>query len=247
MSEPSVFGHQRRPAPASVAGSHHLRGRQHGCSSLRVQWWPASLPGGEAVLAVVLDHVVLQVLSGAVLRPAKLAGLPGPAGVEFLVSRQHASVEESFVTVIAGEPWRHPSRVTQWRSSPPPPHAERSGTGVQAVLDDRVRLQEMLEVIVDARLDVILLQPGHGGVRVREELEYQTLNLGNTPVGHDESLLQRLVKHRDLTELGEDETQHQLVVGDHAVLAHHDGVHEGVLVETLAHTVLDCFYRVNPL
>ena len=196
---------------------------------------------------MVFDHVVLQVLPSAVLRPAELAGLPGPAGVQFLVSRQHAPVEESFVTVIAGEPRGHPGRVAQWWPTAAPPHPEGPGTGLHAVLDDGVRLQEMLEVVADARLDIVLLESGRGGVRVREQLEYQSLDLTNTPVRHDESLLQWLVKHWDLTQLREDEAQHQLVVGHHAVVADHDGVHEGVPVETLAHPSLDCFNRVNPL
>ena len=69
----------------------------------------------------------------------------------------------------------------------------------------------------------------------------------DSPVGHNEGLLQGLLEHGDMTELGEDEAQHELVVSDHPVLAHDDRVHEGVLVQALTHPSLNGFHGVDPL
>ena len=69
-------------------------------------------------------HMVLQVLPGAVLRPTQLTGFPGPARVKLLMSRQHAPVKETFVTIVTGEPRWHSCGVTEGRPPSTSLHVE---------------------------------------------------------------------------------------------------------------------------
>lgn len=90
VSEARVLGHERRSAPASVVRPQRrldtLGAREGGSDSLVMgQGRPTSLARSEGVLSVMLDHVVLQVLSRAVLCSTQMTGLPRATGMQLLV------------------------------------------------------------------------------------------------------------------------------------------------------------------
>ena len=71
-----------------------------------------------------------------------------------------------------------------------------------------------------------------------EQGQYLGLDVIEVIVWQYQSLLQRMVKHGDIGQLGEQETQDQLVVSDDTVLTHHHCVHEGVQVDRVSNSIL---------
>ena len=213
----------------------------------------------------MLDHVVLQVLSRAVLSSTQVAGFSGSSSVQLLVLGQHAPVEESFVTIITSEPGRQLCCGAKRRSTSSSPHTKLVRLTSRELIVELMRLscvcvaavvvEEVFKVVVVdyqvvavvaviTRLhDVLLLHH----VSVREHIEDHGLDVSDGVVWHHDGLLHGTVEHGDGGELREEEAEHQLVVGDDAVLTHEDRVHEHILVDAAADAGLDRLHLPLPL
>ena len=157
---------------------------------------------------------------------------------------QHAPVKEAFVAKVTFESRRHP-RGVQRRPASTSPHPECFWTHG---LD--VCLEEVLEGVWGPGAAVghlhLVIPDVVSILRAREHLRDPGLDLGDREVRHEDSLLLREVEYRDVKELGEEETEHQFVVGDDTIIADHDGVEEGVFVKVGGDSLVDCLDRVYP-